>query len=192
MLPDSPGPKDKTFAPRRRRDTEKSKKKKNGFVFLRKFGSLNACDKQNFRVLEFLLEREVRNIQAPVFGCHQKSAVQIGPHLFPLSPYYHAQNSCFLAQIWVTGRIPATSELSCPRISAGERNPKYPGSGFGRNQESAVRIEPIYFRFLRASVPPWCKGLVFGCGLVAPCLRGAKVLFLRFAAARMHSLESAS
>src|SRR6266403_5318691 len=95
---------------------------------------------------------------------------------FSVAPYYHALNSCFLAQIWVTGRMPATSELSCPRISAGERNPKYPGSGFGRNQESAVRIEPIYFRFLRASVTPWCKGFVFGCGYVAPCLHGAKVL----------------
>src|SRR5258707_15554566 len=27
-----------------------------------------------------------------------------------------------------------------------------------RNQQ--VRIETIYFRFLRDSVPPWCKGLV--------------------------------
>src|SRR5260221_95174 len=88
---------------------------------------------------------------------------------FSVAPYYHALNSCFLAQIWVTGRMPATS---------GERNPKYPGSGFGRNQESAVRIEPIYFRFLRASVTPWCKGFVFGCGYIAPCLRGVLLLFI--------------
>src|SRR5258708_1280055 len=26
----------------------------------------------------------------------------------------------------------------------------------------------LFFVFLRASVPPWCKGLVFGCGFVAP------------------------
>src|SRR5258708_26236579 len=32
----------------------------------------------------------------------------------------------------------------------------------------AVRIGPILFFLLRGSVPPWCKGLVFGCGFIAP------------------------
>src|SRR6267142_312572 len=91
---------------------------------------------------------------------------------FPsVSPYYHAEISCFLAQIWVTARIPAAkSELPCPHFSAGERKLKYSGPGLGHNQESAVRIETIYFCFLRDSVPPWCEGLVFGCGYVAPWL----------------------
>src|SRR5882762_7069259 len=48
----------------------------------RDFPEPNACDKQHFRVLEFLMEREVRNIQVLVFGCNQKSAVQIGPIYF--------------------------------------------------------------------------------------------------------------
>jgi hypothetical protein len=59
------------------------------------------------------------------------------------------------------------SELLCPRFSAGERSPKYQSSGFGSNHEPAVRIDPILFFLLRGSVPPWCKGLVFGCGFVA-------------------------
>src|SRR5258708_21051195 len=50
----------------------------------------------------------------------------------------------------------------CPHFSAGERQPKYSGPGFGYNQESEVRTGPIYFLFF--SVPQ--------------CLRGAKVLFL--------------
>src|SRR6267142_2916737 len=80
----------------------------------------NACDKQNFRVLEFLLERKVRNIQVLVFGCNQESAVQIGP---------------------------------------------------------------IYFRFLRASVTPWCKGLF----LVAATSRRASVV--RSLTLLLHTLE---
>src|SRR5258708_2032084 len=65
-----------------------------------------------------------------------------------VSPYYHALNSCYFAQIWVTVRMPAAaanSELPCPHFSAGERKLKYSGPGFGYNQESSVRMEPIYF-----------------------------------------------
>ncbi len=56
-----------------------------------------AGDKQNFRVLEFLLEREVRNIHVLVFGCNQESAVRNRTHLFSLSPCLSAsvvQRSC--------------------------------------------------------------------------------------------------
>src|SRR5229473_4301564 len=88
---------------------------------------------------------------------------------FSVPLYYHALNSCFFAQIRVTGRTPAAnSELPCPHFSAGERKLKYPGPGFGYNQESAVQIEPIYFLFF--SVPQ--------------CLRGAKVLSLVAASSR--------
>src|SRR5882672_9321311 len=38
----------------------------------------------------------------------------------------------------------------------------------------------LFFVFLRVSVPPWCKGLVFGCGFVALCF---KVLILVLVAA---------
>src|SRR5258708_22273405 len=91
---------------------------------------------------------------------------------FSVTPYYHALNSCFFAQIRVTGRTPvAKSELPCPHFSAGKRKLKYPGPGFGYNQESSVRIETIYFAFS-----------------VAQCLRGAKVLFLLAASSRCVSV----
>src|SRR5882672_8725127 len=64
-------------------------------------------------------------------------------------------------------------------FSAGERKLKYPGPGFWTQPGiSGSTRTHLFFVLLRASVPPWCKGLVFGCGYVAPCLRGAKVLSL--------------
>ena len=89
----------------------------------------------------------------------------------PFPPCYHALNSCFLRKFGSLSGCPqaaANSELPCPHFSAGERKLKYPGPGFGYNQESAVQIEPIYFLFF--SVPQ--------------CLRGAKVLSLVAASSR--------
>src|SRR6267142_1204678 len=110
----------------------------------------------------------------------ENPAVRRNPSIFlffSASPHYHALNSCFLAQIRATGRIlAAKSELPCPHFSAGERQPKYSGPGFGYNQESEVRIEPIYFLFF--SVPQ--------------CLRGAKVLSLVAATSRRASVVQRS
>jgi hypothetical protein len=46
-------------------------------------------------------------------------------------------------------------------LSAGNKSPKYQGSGIGHKHQSAVRIKSILF-------------------LLSPCLRGAKVLSFRF------------
>src|SRR5258708_1280056 len=122
---------------------------------------------------------ECRNIEALVASSETPS-VRRGPiyfFFFSLSPYYPTLNSFFFAEIRVTGRTPgANSELPSPHFSAGERKLKYPGPGFGYNQESAVQIEPIYFLFF--SVPP--------------CLRGAKVLSLVAASSRRDSVVQRS
>src|SRR5882762_4843957 len=58
--------------------------------------------------------------------------------------------------------------VPCPHFSAGKRKPKHPDTGFGYNRESAVRNRThLFFVFLRDSVPPCCKGFVFGCAFVA-------------------------
>src|SRR5229473_1015733 len=64
----------------------------------------------------------------------------------------------------------------CPQLSAGEMKfeTATPRPGRDRGCRGAKTIH-LSFGFLRASVPPWCKGLVFGCGFVAPCL-GASVV----------------
>src|SRR6267142_187097 len=59
----------------------------------------------------------------------------------------------------------AKSELPWPHFSSGERKLKYPGTSFGHNQESSVRIGPIYL--LPSSVPLRLRGakvLFFACG----------------------------
>jgi len=78
----------------------------------------------------------------------------------------------------VTGGIGAL--IPCPQLSAGEMKfeTATPRPGRDRGCRGAKTIH-LSFGFLRASVPPWCKGFVFGCGYVAPCLRGAKVFFPR-------------
>jgi len=50
------------------------------------------------------------------FGCG-RAAPRFACNNGPFSPCYHAQNSCFLAQIRVTDRTPAAkSELPCPQF----------------------------------------------------------------------------
>src|SRR6266550_8450249 len=57
-------------------------------------------------------------------------------------------------------------------FSAGERKLKYPGPGFWTQPGiSGSTRTHLFFVLLRASVPPWCKGLVFGCRHVTPCFR---------------------
>src|SRR5216683_6092445 len=85
---------------------------------------------------------------------------------FSVTPYYHALNSCFFAQIWVIVRMPqaaANSELPCPQLSAGEMKfeTATPRPGRDRGCGGAKTIH-LSFGFLRGSVPPWCKGFVFG------------------------------
>src|SRR6266851_2729921 len=93
-----------------------------------------------------------------------------------MSPYYHALNSCFLRKFGsLSGctQAAANSELPRPQLSAGEMKfeTATPRPGRDRGCRRAKTIH-LSFGFLRASVPPWCKGLVFGCGFVALCLRG--------------------
>src|SRR5258708_5422933 len=55
------------------------------------------------------------------------------------------------------------SPLPCPHLSDGEMGWKYRNPGFGPNHETSGPGSSRYlYVFLRASVPPWCKGLVFG------------------------------
>jgi len=66
--------------------------------------------------------------------------------------------------IWALGRFACDKQnFPCPRISAGEReSSKYPGLGFlDANQEISGPNRTHLFSLLRASVPPWCKGLGF-------------------------------
>src|SRR5258708_39849935 len=60
----------------------------------------------------------------------------------------------------------------CSQLSAGEMKfeTATPRTGRDRGCRGAKTIH-LSFGFLRASVPPWCKGFVFGCGYVAPCQR---------------------
>src|SRR6267142_3358067 len=99
----------------------------------------------------------------------------------PFPPCYHALNSCFFAQIWVIVRMPASSGKFRTSVSSFFRwrekaeisRPWFwiqPGIG-GSNRTH------LFLVFLRASVPPWCKDLVFGCSFVAPCFRFAFVFF---------------
>src|SRR5258708_11350650 len=74
------------------------------------------------------------------------------------------------------------SPFPCPHLSDGEMGWKYRNPGFGRNHENQrSEIIPLSFAFLRASVPPWCKGLVF---MVAASQRGKPYEISYFSAIR--------
>src|SRR6267142_6064436 len=67
--------------------------------------------------------RRNRRIEIETVGTTRKHSATkprrsgTNPSIFCLSLYYHALNSCFFAQIWVTARIPAAkSELPCPQF----------------------------------------------------------------------------
>src|SRR5882724_11034988 len=62
----------------------------------------------------------------------------------------------------LAGLLRQNQNIRVLNFSAGERKLKYPGPGFwiqpgirGSNRTH------LFFVLLRASVPPWCKGLVF-------------------------------
>src|SRR6266851_2468526 len=55
----------------------------------------------------------------------------------------------------------------CPRHSAGDTRSKYRRSAPDENRMNYRSARNPFIFFLRVSVPPWCKGLVFGCGFVA-------------------------
>src|SRR6267142_6499687 len=46
---------------------------------------------------------------------------------------------------------------------------KYRNLGFDCAKPRRAGTNQFIFCFLRASVPPWCKGLAFGCGCVTLC-----------------------
>src|SRR6267142_5242474 len=66
-------------------------------------------------------------------------------------------------------------------FSAGERKLKYPGPGFWTQPGiSGSTRTHLFFVLLRASVPPWCKGLVFWlrpCRAVPPWCKGLVFAF---------------
>src|SRR6267142_1908671 len=63
-----------------------------------------------------------------------------------------------------------------PRLSDAATSLKYRESALDETVKVRRSGKNLFiFCFLRGSVPPWCKGLVFGCGFVA---LGFKVLFL--------------
>src|SRR5258708_17712557 len=153
------------------------------------------CGKSELLCPHFSAGERSPKYQSSDFRSNHEPAVRIGPFYF-FSPYYHALNSCFFAQIWVIVRMPQTaanSELPCPQLSAGEMKfeTATPRPGRDRGCGGAKTIH-LSFGFLRASVPPWCKGFVFGCGYVAPwlsasvvqrfCLRSVRVYQLRYKA----------
>jgi len=82
--------------------------------------------------------------------------------------YYHGQIFDFPAQIWATGQMPATNRTSVSSNFYWREKFEISRPWFlDATRKSAIQIGPIYFCFLRASVTPWCKGFVFGCGFVA-------------------------
>jgi hypothetical protein len=90
---------------------------------------------------------------------------------FLFSPYYHARNSCFPAQIWTTAlTLAAKSQLPCPHLSDGERVWTYRKPFFGDTTRGpAVRNNPHYF-------------------LLSPCLRVQRSCLLVAASSRCASV----
>src|SRR5882672_1789836 len=69
----------------------------------------------------------------------------------------------------LTGLLRQNQNFRVLNFSAGERKLKYPGPGFWTQPGiSGSTRTHLFFVLLRASVPPWCKGLVFDCGNVTP------------------------
>src|SRR6267142_5876555 len=103
-------------------------------------------------VSSFFCWREEAEISTPWFWIQPGSSGSDRAHLF--SPCLCITMPKILVFLRKFGHRPDASDkqnFPCPRISAGEERLKYPGPGFGYNQESAARIGPIYFLvFLRA------------------------------------------
>src|SRR5882672_5104844 len=84
----------------------------------------------------------------------------------------------------LAGLLRQNQNFPCPHFSAGERKLKYPGPGFWTQPgiRGSNRTH-LFFVLLRASVPPWCKGLVFGLRLrraVSSWRRGEAFAFQYF------------
>src|SRR6267142_689106 len=97
----------------------------------------------------------------PLFHSHS-------PRFFAFLRITPPESLVFLRKFGSLAECLRPTELPCPRISAGERKLKYPGPGFWRQPgiRGSNRTH-LFFVLLRASVTPWCKGLVFGCDYVA-------------------------
>src|SRR6267142_2033036 len=57
--------------------------------------------------------------------------------------------------------------VPCTPFSDGEVKSKYRNPGLHTGSAGGPAQTHLSFAFLRDSVPPWCKGLVFSCGCVA-------------------------